>query len=73
MAYYHMCVCFAYSCEQVPLSSSSGKKSIFARQIAAQKAKEGRSSLHRAPEAAQTPETSMDVGQRAAADDGEEP
>lgn len=56
----------------MPLSASSGKKSIFARQIAAQKVKEGRSSLHSAPEATQTPESSMDMGQCAAADDGED-
>ncbi|XP_029316428.1 LOW QUALITY PROTEIN: RNA polymerase II-associated protein 1 [Cottoperca gobio] len=64
------------SCE-VPLSSAGGKKSIFARQIAAQRLKEGKTPLHCAPEATRTPEhrqqnllpeTSMDTDQCAAAD-----
>nr|XP_046269067.1 RNA polymerase II-associated protein 1 isoform X2 [Scatophagus argus] len=42
---------------QVPLSTAGGKKSIFARQIAAQKVKAGDMSLHCTPEAPQTPET----------------
>ncbi|XP_068582491.1 RNA polymerase II-associated protein 1 [Cebidichthys violaceus] len=46
---------------QVPLSSAFGKKSIFARQIAAQRLKEGKTPSHCAPEAAHTPETSMDT------------
>ncbi|KAK9533712.1 hypothetical protein VZT92_008813 [Zoarces viviparus] len=51
---------------QVPLSSAFGKKSIFARQIAAQRLKEGQTPFHCAPEAEhreQTlpPETSMDT------------
>nr|XP_020446761.1 RNA polymerase II-associated protein 1 [Monopterus albus]XP_020446762.1 RNA polymerase II-associated protein 1 [Monopterus albus]XP_020446763.1 RNA polymerase II-associated protein 1 [Monopterus albus] len=54
---------------QVPLSSAGGKKSIFACQIAAQRFKESKTSLHCAPEFAQTPEikenlppgTSMDT------------
>ncbi|XP_054470154.1 RNA polymerase II-associated protein 1 [Anoplopoma fimbria] len=63
---------------QVPLSSAVGKKSIFARQIAAQRLKEGKTPLHCAPEAAQTPEhreqnlpteTSMDTDQCGAAHD----
>uniref|UniRef100_A0A3Q3RFS5 RNA polymerase II associated protein 1 n=1 Tax=Mastacembelus armatus TaxID=205130 RepID=A0A3Q3RFS5_9TELE len=41
---------------QVPLSSAGGKKSIFARHIAAQRLKEGKTPLYCAPEAAQTPE-----------------
>uniref|UniRef100_A0A8D0D1N6 RNA polymerase II associated protein 1 n=1 Tax=Sander lucioperca TaxID=283035 RepID=A0A8D0D1N6_SANLU len=41
---------------QVPLSSAGGKKSIFARQIAAQRLKEGKTPSHCAPKAAQTPE-----------------
>ncbi|XP_019132625.2 RNA polymerase II-associated protein 1 [Larimichthys crocea] len=53
---------------QVPLSSVGGRKSIFARQIAAQRLKEGKTPLHCAPEAAQTPETSMDTDQCEAAD-----
>ncbi|XP_053192305.1 RNA polymerase II-associated protein 1 [Scomber japonicus] len=57
---------------QVPLPSASGKKSIFARQIAAQRLKEGKTPLHRAPEAARKhepreqnlpPEISMDTDQ----------
>lgn len=54
--------------DQVPLSSVGGRKSIFARQIAAQRLKEGKTPLHCAPEAAQTPETSMDTDQCEAAD-----
>ncbi|XP_059209023.1 RNA polymerase II-associated protein 1 isoform X2 [Centropristis striata] len=50
---------------KVPLSSAGGKKSIFARQIAAQRLKEGKTPLHCAPEA---PETSMDTDQCGAAD-----
>uniref|UniRef100_A0A7N6BRS3 RNA polymerase II associated protein 1 n=1 Tax=Anabas testudineus TaxID=64144 RepID=A0A7N6BRS3_ANATE len=42
---------------QVPLSLNGGKKSIFARQIAAQRIKEGKTPLHCEPEAAQTAET----------------
>lgn len=62
----------------MPLSSSGGKKSIFARQIAAQRLKEGKTPLHCAPETAQTPElreqnlppeTSMDTDQCDAAGD----
>ncbi|KAE8289961.1 RNA polymerase II-associated protein 1 [Larimichthys crocea] len=53
---------------QVPLSSVGGRKSIFARQIAAQRLKEGKTPLHCAPEAARTPETSMDTDQCEAAD-----
>ncbi|KAM9341123.1 RNA polymerase II-associated protein 1 [Symphorus nematophorus] len=65
---------------QVPLSSAGGKKSIFARQIAAQKLKEGQTPLPCAPEAAQSPghreqnlppETRMDTDQCDAADDPE--
>uniref|UniRef100_A0A7N6A2E2 RNA polymerase II associated protein 1 n=1 Tax=Anabas testudineus TaxID=64144 RepID=A0A7N6A2E2_ANATE len=41
---------------QVPLSLNGGKKSIFARQIAAQRIKEGKTPLHCEPEAAQTAE-----------------
>ncbi|TKS86639.1 RNA polymerase II-associated protein 1 [Collichthys lucidus] len=52
----------------VPLSSVGGRKSIFARQIAAQRIKEGKTPLHCAPEAAQTPGTSMDTDQCEAAD-----
>uniref|UniRef100_UPI0037E7ED4C RNA polymerase II-associated protein 1 n=1 Tax=Semicossyphus pulcher TaxID=241346 RepID=UPI0037E7ED4C len=57
---------------QVPLSAAAGKKSIFARHIAAQRLKEGKTPLHCAPEAAQIPghreqspppETSMDTDQ----------
>uniref|UniRef100_A0A4W6FF74 RNA polymerase II associated protein 1 n=1 Tax=Lates calcarifer TaxID=8187 RepID=A0A4W6FF74_LATCA len=53
-------------------SETSRKKSIFARQIAAQRLKEGKTPLHCAPETAQTPElreqnlppeTSMDTDQ----------
>lgn len=47
----------------MPLSSVGGKKSIFARQIAAQRLKEGKTGLHCAPAAAQTPEPSMDTDQ----------
>ncbi|XP_070776192.1 RNA polymerase II-associated protein 1 [Enoplosus armatus] len=63
---------------QVPPSTAGGKKSIFSRQIAAQRRKEGKTPLHCAPEAAQTPErteqnlppeTSMDTDQCDAADD----
>ncbi|KAK2891816.1 RNA polymerase II-associated protein 1 isoform X2 [Channa argus] len=43
---------------QVPLSLNGGKKSIFARQIAAQRLKENVTPLHAAPEAAQTPKPS---------------
>ncbi|XP_047467804.1 RNA polymerase II-associated protein 1 [Mugil cephalus] len=55
-----------------PPASTEGKRSIFARQIAAQRLKEAKSSLHCSPEAAQTPgcgeqrlppETSMDTDQ----------
>lgn len=54
----------------MPLSLNGGKKSIFARQIAAQRIKEGKTPLHCEPEAAQTaeprekhmpPEISMDT------------
>lgn len=55
----------------MPLSLSCGKKSIFARQIAAQKVIEASTSLGGTPEAAQTPETSMDTDQRDAAGDRE--
>ncbi|XP_063355593.1 RNA polymerase II-associated protein 1 isoform X1 [Pelmatolapia mariae] len=48
---------------QVPLSSAGGKKSIFARQIAPQKLKECKTTLHSSSEAAPTPETSMDTDQ----------
>ncbi|XP_047193529.1 RNA polymerase II-associated protein 1 isoform X2 [Scophthalmus maximus] len=41
---------------QVPLPSTGGRKSIFAHQIAAQRLKEGKKPLHRAPESARTPE-----------------
>ncbi|XP_069574258.1 RNA polymerase II-associated protein 1 [Brachyistius frenatus] len=41
---------------QVPLSSVGGKRSIFARQIAAQRLKEGKTPLHGSPEDARTPE-----------------
>ncbi|XP_058471266.1 RNA polymerase II-associated protein 1 isoform X2 [Solea solea] len=41
---------------QAPLSSVGGKKSIFARQIAAQRLKEGKTLLHCSTESAQTPE-----------------
>lgn len=50
--------------EQVPPSSAGGRQSIFARQIAAQRVKEGKTQT---PVAAQTPETSMDIDQRDAA------
>ncbi|XP_041809436.1 RNA polymerase II-associated protein 1 [Chelmon rostratus] len=56
---------------QVPLSSVGGKKSIFARQIAAQRLKEGKTGLHCAPAAAQTPEPSMDTDQCDAAEPSE--
>ncbi|XP_036981275.1 RNA polymerase II-associated protein 1 [Acanthopagrus latus] len=58
---------------QVPLSSPGGKKSIFARQIAAQRVKEGKTPLHCAPEAVHTPETSMDTDQCDAAGDSSGP
>ena len=51
---------------QVPLSSVGGKKSIFARQIAAQRLKEGKTPLHCAAEPTEQnlpPETSMDTDQ----------
>lgn len=48
---------------QAPLSSAGGKKSIFARQIAAQKLKECKTTLHSLSEAAPTPETTMDTDQ----------
>ena len=51
------------SCDQVQLSSAGGKKSIFARQIAAQRVKEGKTPLHCVPEAVHTHETSMDTDQ----------
>lgn len=51
------------------LSSAGGKKSIFARQIAAQRVKEGKTPLHCVPEAVHTPETSMDTDQCDAAGD----
>ncbi|XP_033498027.2 RNA polymerase II-associated protein 1 [Epinephelus lanceolatus] len=57
---------------QVPLSSAGGKKSIFARQIAAQRLKEGKTPLYCAPEHREQnlpPETSMDTDQRSAAHD----
>ncbi|XP_056249486.1 RNA polymerase II-associated protein 1 [Seriola aureovittata] len=41
---------------QVPLSSAGGKKSIFARQIAAQRLKDRKTPLHCAPETGHTPE-----------------
>ncbi|XP_040054704.2 RNA polymerase II-associated protein 1 [Gasterosteus aculeatus] len=41
---------------QVPLSSAAGKKSLFARELAAQRLKEGRTPLRCAPAAAHTPE-----------------
>lgn len=56
-------------------SSAGGKKSIFARQIAAQRLKEGKTPLHCAAQTPKhreqnlPPETSMDTGQCAAADD----
>lgn len=62
----------------MPLSSAGGKKSIFARQIAAQRLKEGKTPSHCAPKAAQTPEhreqnlrpeNSMDTDQCGAAVD----
>ncbi|XP_030575398.1 RNA polymerase II-associated protein 1 [Archocentrus centrarchus] len=56
---------------QAPLSSAGGKKSIFARQIAAQRLKEGKTPLHCSPEAAPTPETSMDTDQCDAAEPAE--
>lgn len=40
----------------MPLSSAAGKKSLFARELAAQRLKEGRTPLHCAPAAAHTPE-----------------
>lgn len=61
--------------DQVPLSSAGGKKSIFARQIAAQRLKEGKTPLHCAPEHTEPnlpPETSMDTDQCDAADDREQ-
>ncbi|XP_034530828.1 RNA polymerase II-associated protein 1 [Notolabrus celidotus] len=63
---------------QVPASSVGGKRSIFARHIAAQRLKEVTTPLHCAPEAAQTPgcreqnlppETSMDTTQSETAHD----
>ncbi|XP_070836075.1 RNA polymerase II-associated protein 1 [Chaetodon trifascialis] len=54
---------------RVPLSSAGGRKSIFACEIAAQRVKEGKTPLHCAPVAAQTPETSMDTDQCNAAGD----
>uniref|UniRef100_A0AAX7TTA7 RNA polymerase II associated protein 1 n=1 Tax=Astatotilapia calliptera TaxID=8154 RepID=A0AAX7TTA7_ASTCA len=48
---------------KAPLSSAGGKKSIFARQIAAQKLKECKTTLHSLSEAAPTPETTMDTDQ----------
>uniref|UniRef100_A0A8C3G6L8 RNA polymerase II associated protein 1 n=1 Tax=Cyclopterus lumpus TaxID=8103 RepID=A0A8C3G6L8_CYCLU len=53
---------------QTPLSSTVGKKSIFARQIAAQRLKEGKTPLHwqNLP-----PETNMDTDHCGAADDRE--
>lgn len=65
---------------QVPLPSTGGRKSIFAHQIAAQRLKEGKKPLHRAPESARTPEpreqnlppeTSMDTDHCNAAGDHE--
>ncbi|XP_042356934.1 RNA polymerase II-associated protein 1 [Plectropomus leopardus] len=52
---------------QVPASSVGGKKSIFARQIAAQRLKEGKAPLHCAPdyrEQSLPSETSMETDQR---------
>lgn len=56
----------------MPPSAAGGKKSIFARQIAAQRLKEGMTPLHCSPGTAHTPEpreqilppdTSMDTDQ----------
>ncbi|XP_037343044.2 RNA polymerase II-associated protein 1 isoform X2 [Pungitius pungitius] len=61
---------------QVPLSSAAGKKSLFARELAAQRLKEGQTALRCAPEASHTPErreqnlppdNSMETDQRGAA------
>uniref|UniRef100_A0A3Q2W9B4 RNA polymerase II associated protein 1 n=1 Tax=Haplochromis burtoni TaxID=8153 RepID=A0A3Q2W9B4_HAPBU len=51
-------------------TSNQVKKSIFARQIAAQKLKECKTTLHSLSEAAPTPETSMDTDQCDAAVSG---
>lgn len=59
----------------MPLSSAGGKKSIFARQIAAQRLKEGKTPLYCAPEDTEQnlpPETSMDTDQCDAADNREQ-
>lgn len=49
----------------------SGGKSIFARQIAAQRVKEGTTSLHCADQTIQKHETNMETDQCNAVDDGE--
>uniref|UniRef100_H3DIW6 RNA polymerase II associated protein 1 n=1 Tax=Tetraodon nigroviridis TaxID=99883 RepID=H3DIW6_TETNG len=56
---------------QVPHSSARGRKSIFARQIAAQRVKEGTASLvaGASPATVQTKDTCMDTDQCPAADD----
>ncbi|XP_068615577.1 RNA polymerase II-associated protein 1-like [Brachionichthys hirsutus] len=54
---------------QVPLSMSGGKKSIFARQIAAQRIEAGQTPFLVAPGTALTRETSMDTDQGDAVDD----
>lgn len=54
---------------QVPQPAAGGKRSIFARQIAAQRLKEGKTPLHCAAEPSLPPDTSMDTDQRDAADD----
>lgn len=69
LVYSQLCK-FVYPDNQVPLPSG-GKRSIFARQIAARNAKEGKTTLLCAPEAAPIPEISMDIDQSAAADDRE--
>ncbi len=66
---------FFHPYDQVPLSTAGGKKSIFARQIAAQRLKEGKAPLHCAPEHTELnlpPESSMDTDQCDAADDREQ-
>ncbi|KAL6105600.1 rpap1 [Pungitius sinensis] len=61
---------------QVPLSSAAGKKSLFARELAAQRLKEGQTALRCTPEASHTPgrreqnlppDNSMETDQRGAA------
>lgn len=56
---------------QVPLPAAGGKKSIFARQIAAQRLKERNSPLQYTAAATQPPETRMDTDQSDAAVDAE--